>query len=173
MAVQWGNVAEWLAATFTGFAFLVTLILLRQEMHARAATEQDRRREDAERVAAWWHFGESMGSSEDEVVINVRNAGDTPVYDAVVFIGPAIEPIPYPSRNAIDVHIGIIPPEETAKEAIPARTVELDIESEEPDEHGFYRGGFIELAFTDSSGRFWRRNRRGQLEQRKGRSLDS
>lgn len=168
-----GTASDILGAIGTVGAFGVALWLLRGELVARRLHDEDRRRRDARMVAAWWD--DEVGPDGFRVWVAVRNAGETPIYETVILVGPAIQPAPYPEPygGAVGVHFGMIPPGDTAAKDIPVSSVELDIESEIPDQDGFYRGGWVELVFTDSDGRHWRRTRTGELVPRKSRSITS
>ena len=170
--MAWGNVPEWLAAVGTLGAFGVALWLLGRQLATYRASEDDRKLRDARRVATWWEEFRDPNSNF-KVRANVRNAGESPIYDTAVFLGPAVGTEGRPPPDKVTLHFGTVAPGNTSTIAIEASMVELDIETEVSDEDGFFRGGWIEVVFTDSAGRYWRRDRKGQLIERKDRSMDS
>lgn len=167
---DWGNVPEWIAAVGSLGALAVALWLLGAQLRTYRTSEQDRIQSDATRVSAWW----STPEIAPVVSVHIRNAGDNPVYDCVVFLGPSRQPPPDSSRtDSWDFHFPIVPAGETLTKSVPSEHFILESQDHLPDQHGFFRGAWVEIVFTDSAGRFWSRKRDGQLVKRKGPSMDS
>ncbi len=184
--VEWGTLPEWLAAVGTLGAFGVALWLLGAQLRTYRASEHDRIQSDATRISAWWSLPESVeiGLRErirtrraperrHEVTVHVRNSSDNPVYDCIVYLGPTRQPNPGGREDAWDFHFPIVPGGHTMRASTPSEYFVLEPQDHLPDDAGFYRGPWIEIVFTDSAGRHWRRTRRRGLVQRKGPSVDS
>jgi hypothetical protein len=73
---DWGTVPDWLAAVGTLLAFAVALRLLFKELDARRENEEDRRREQASRVAAW---ARPVGAGPNDHAMMLRNNSEQPV----------------------------------------------------------------------------------------------
>lgn len=77
--VDWGSVPDWVTASATGLGFLGALVLLRRQLVAYRAGEEDRRREHAVGVGAWVDL-----DNYANLVLHVRNDGRAPIYDCFV-----------------------------------------------------------------------------------------
>jgi hypothetical protein len=95
--LQWGNVAEWAAALFTGAAFFVTYRLLRHEAGVRQSEEERLRRQQAEKVVVWtvgFNYMHYVGDGQGGVVrrpgnprgvdVRLQNLSSEPVYALIV-----------------------------------------------------------------------------------------
>lgn len=184
--VEWGNVPEWVAAVGTLGAFGVALWLLGAQLGTYRASEQDRIQGDAIRISAWWSLPQSIkiGLRErirtrraperrHEVTVHLRNSSDNPVYDCIVYLGPTRQPTPGGREDAWDFHFPVLPGGQTLTRSAPSDYFILEPQDHLPDEAGFYRGPWVEIVFTDSAGRHWRRTKRGRVVQRKGASVSS
>ncbi len=186
--VDLDNVPEWMAAIGSVSAAAVALWLLYVQLRIYRTSEQDRIQRDATRVSVWWSYPGVEGEKRvgrfrrkrikvqqyAEVAVNVRNSGENPVYDCIVYLGPSREPPVEGGReDAWDFHFRIVPAGETLTMSAPREYFVLEPQDHEPDEHGFYKGAWVEMVFTDSAGRHWRRTKRGELVQRKGPSVES
>jgi hypothetical protein len=193
--VDWGSIPEWVAAVGTVGAFAIALWLLGAQLRTYRASEQNRIQRDATRVSAWWSTSESMEvglrerlatrrAPEHLVTVHIRNSGENPIYDCIVYLGPTREPPPgVPTRepppggggreDAWDFHFPIVPGGQTLTASTPSAYFTLEPQDHWPDEQGFYRGPWVEVVFTDSAGRHWRRTKRGQLTQRESPSVES
>jgi hypothetical protein len=92
---DWGTVPDWLAAVGTLAAFAVALRLLAKELAARREQEEDRRREQASRVACWLEIVEdpdwpprhwAPDKPVRAVAAVLQNGSEEPVYDCRVHI---------------------------------------------------------------------------------------
>lgn len=184
--INWGSVPEWAAALGTLGALTVALWLLGGQLRTYRASEEDRVQRDASRISAWWSLPESIEiglrkriatrrapERRHEVTIHVRISSDNPVYDCIVYLGPTRQPTPGGREDAWDFHFPIVPGGHTLTRSTPSEYLVLEPQDHLPDESGFYRGPWVEIVFTDSTGRHWRRSRRGQLVQRAGPAVDS
>ena len=93
---EWGTVPDWVTAFGTLAAFAVALWLLAKELTARREYEEDRRREQASRVACWVGMVEQEPgrrlmpeiAGEFPLVVGavLHNGSEEPVYDCRVHL---------------------------------------------------------------------------------------
>jgi hypothetical protein len=135
-------VADWLAAVGTLLAFVVALRLLFKELAARREVEEDRRREQARRVAIWTQSDPAPGPSASYAIV-MNNSSEEPV-SAITFV---MEHPDEPGRVIREKSWDLLPPGRhrgrVTREA--------------------YLPGPITLSFTDAAGRRWKRYRDGRL----------
>jgi hypothetical protein len=85
-----GNGADWVTAFGTLAAFAVALQLLAKELAARREVEEDRRREQARRVAAWTlPAGRAPKVSH---VLFMHNGSEEPIYEITLAMENPDEP---------------------------------------------------------------------------------
>jgi hypothetical protein len=142
--IDWGNAPQWLSAAGTVGALWIALILLRNEM-------RDRRVQHARQVAAW------LERDGDKVVAKAKNAGETSIENAVAFVGGAYRVGPYKEE------IGVIPPKETREWVAPASWKDLTQGVMEKQLRNPPVSAYVVLAFTDSAGNHWFRDRDGRM----------
>jgi hypothetical protein len=157
---DWGTVPDWLAAIGTLLAFAVALGLFRKEQKARREYEEDRRREQASRVACW------VGMVEDpslprapwasdrplRVVAAVLNNGsEEPIYDCRVHLelDPAGTGTFWNGDRRLTLAERVVPP---GRIQYPLRLSHAD----PPDVSAW-------MIFTDAAGRRWERHPDGRL----------
>jgi len=166
---EWGTVPDWVTAFGTLAAFAVALRLLAKELAARREVEQDRRREQASRVACWVQLVEDkdqppMPWAPDRparvVAAVLQNGSEEPVYDCRVHleIDPAAE------GTFLKVVDGDFQKGErrlTLKErTLPPGRIQHPLSLGRADIP--YVSTW--MTFTDAAGRRWTRHPRGQLE---------
>lgn len=146
--IQWGTLPEWVAALGTVGAFSVALLLLGRQMAALRASEEDRRKRQAFNVGAWWEPIKNGHIYR----FHVRNANPTPIYSCLVILRAVYKPV---GAAIMSISVPVVAPNDTAIEDRPAAEIH-------PDD---VRGASVELGFTDSDGRHWRRHRDGTLAE--------
>jgi hypothetical protein len=133
---------DWIAALGTVGAFWATFALLRKEQKARREAEEERRREQASRVAIWTQSVPAPGPSTTYFIV-MRNNSEEPV-SAITFV---MEHPDQPGRVIREDSWDLLPP---GRHPGPATTEE-------------YLPGPITLSFTDAAGRRWTRYPDGLL----------
>jgi hypothetical protein len=135
-----GTIPDWIAALGTVFAFFVALGLLTKELAARREAEDDRRSEQARRVAAW-----TLPGPVPEIthVLVMHNGSEEPVYAITLIMEDQDKPGSVTRKDFWDY----LPPEERSKES----------------SGSVGRPGPITLSFTDAAGRRWTRYPDGRL----------
>lgn len=158
-----GTIPDWLAAFGTLAAFGVALTLLAKELAERREYLEDRRRDQAGRVAAWPEL-EIQSGQPSRYVIVLRNGSEEPVYDVKVTLVAKDSPFasdPESVRNEdgsfkeagpISLSEEILPPGEPVRYPIPSGLLP----------HAYTSPG---LSFTDSRDRRWKRYPKGRLEE--------
>jgi hypothetical protein len=133
--VDLGALPDWIAAIGTVLAFWVALVVF-------IVALKDRRRQQAAQVAAWLERG------EDETSLHIINSSDVPIYNVradVKLLGQ--------SRNFYLPVLGPRADEILVKVPMPGgRQVSEKFAN-------------VEVFFTDSSGKRWRRREDGKLSQ--------
>jgi hypothetical protein len=166
---DWGTVPDWLAAVGTLAAFAVAFRLLAKELTARREYEEDRRRQQASRVASWVGVVEdpdlalSPWASETgtrRVAAVLHNGSEEPVYDCRVHleIDPAaegsfskvVDGAFQKGERRLTLDDRTLPP---GRIHVPLSLGRADI----PHVSTW-------MTFTDASGRRWTRHPKGQLE---------
>jgi hypothetical protein len=140
-----GTVPDWLAAVGTFLAFAVALRLLFKELAARREVEEDRRREQASRVAIWTQSVPAPGPSATYAIV-MNNSSEEPV-SAITFVMYHPDE---PERVIREDSWDLLPP---GRHPGPATTET-------------YLPGPIRLSFTDAAGRRWTRYPNGRLVER-------
>jgi hypothetical protein len=137
---EWGTVPDWVSAFGTLAAFAVALRLLAKELAARREAEDDRRSEQARRVAVWALWA---GVRPPRHTLMVRNNSEEPV-SAVSIV---MEHPHKPGMVTREESLQLVPPGWNAEEGGPRD----------------HPPGPITLRFTDAAGRFWTRWPDGRL----------
>ena len=135
------------AAVGTVGAFILGFVLLRREQHRDAETAEDERRSQAARVSAWVKMYRRTDGAR-ELAFHVHNASDMPIYEVEL-------PLPGPDGRAAEADaefIGLVPPGQTIRRPAPKDWSRTYVQPEP-----------VEIEFTDSAGREWRRNEQGTL----------
>lgn len=160
--MDWKSIPDWLSAlsslgalAFAAIAAIAAMRVYRIESsrdeanaELRRKQEADERRTQAALVSAWW------GHDERHWGVFVRNASETPVYDAKFSVLDVHDP------NASErFDLAVVPP---ASE--PALHT-AEVRGRHP-EHCR-----VEVTFTDAAGRRWIRDRQGQLHELGNRVL--
>lgn len=144
---DWGAVPDWVEALGTIGAFSITLLLLNGEIKARREMDEERLYRDARRVSTYVVRNKPDRADTNVMFIaRVHNAGEMPIYDTTVFVGPFED---HPEEK--EPHfVGVVSPD---------RTAGVELEGRLGDEH------FVDVVFTDSAGREWHRSGEGALER--------
>jgi hypothetical protein len=133
------------AAIGTVGAFVTGFVLLRREQYREADRTEDERRSQAARVSAWVEMYR-RNDGVRELAFHVHNASDMPIYDVEL-------PMPSPTGEEPDSEfIGLVPPGQTIRRAAPREWSRSYVQPEP-----------VEIEFTDSAGRAWRRDESGKL----------
>jgi hypothetical protein len=138
-------VPDWLAAIGTIAAFFVALRVLAKELEARREQAEDRRREQASRVAIWTQSVPQPGPSTTYAIV-MRNNSEEPV-SAITF---SMEHPDEPGMVTREETWDLLPP---GRHPGPATSQAL-------------LPGPITLSFTDGAGRRWTRYPDGRLVER-------
>ncbi len=140
--IDWGTAPEWVAAIGTTGALIVALLVLKGELGQRHEQEQERRRDQASRVAAWLEYESVDVTGVELPMVLMKNASESPVFMTEVLVhAPA-------GFDHGDCTVGAksLPPNHTTRLRLP------------PGEWLFGR-----LWFTDAAGRHWQRHAGGLL----------
>lgn len=135
--VAFGTIPDWIAAIGTTLAFLVAFTVLLLDL-------KERHRRQASQVAAWFERGES------DVILHVVNSSDVPVYNVRIipqFLGQAYDVIIYPLAGPKADYMPLRIPLPGSQQV-----------------SNKYLG--VQMLFTDSSGRQWKRAISGKLNRR-------
>ena len=142
MDIAFGTLPDWVAAVGTAGALLAAVLLLRDDRRVRRAQDDDKTREQAQRIGTW-----ITTPDFSEYVINIRNASDLPIFNVTVEFGtPAGHELWSEQTSWITLPPGESETAPVAAEASPTGAVIL---------YG--------TTFTDSAGRSWRRGAAGDL----------
>lgn len=142
MEIAYGSLPDWVAALGTAGALVAAVLLLRDDRRVRRSQDEERNREQAERIGTW-----IAASGSDSYVINLRNASDLPIYNVTVEFGT---PAGHDSWASATSWITMPPGEtETAQVAVAASPTGAVV--------------LYGTSFTDSAGRSWRRDASGTL----------
>jgi hypothetical protein len=158
---EWGTVPDWVTAFGTLAAFAVALRLLAKELTARREYEEDRRREQASRVACWVGvvvedpysppapWASEIGTPKVAAVLN--NGSEEPVYYCRVHLelDPAGIGTFWEGDRRLTLAERVVPP---GRMEYPLRLSDAD----PPDVSAW-------MTFTDGAGRRWTRHPDGRL----------
>lgn len=148
--IQWGNVAEWIAALAALFGFVGAFVLLKRQLKTYEAEHEDRIRRLAEGVSVWSRRTPGPDGSTIEVAVFAKNAGQGPVYRAAIRVMHQGAPV--------IGDFGTLAPGETRHTTLGVPSVlQLITDTTDPP---------VEIYFTDGAGRHWLRDFSGDLEQR-------
>ncbi|MQA10742.1 MAG: hypothetical protein GEU98_19745 [Pseudonocardiaceae bacterium] len=154
------QIATWVqavgsAGSLLGFAAYVWIMLLN-----RRDSDEVKREEQAQKVAAWLDAG-SRHDSEAEYVVCVHNGGAAPVFKC-----QSVVTVPGDESDERANYLHVVPPGVTAVHPFPIDVGELD-------EDSLYSSAAVPaLEFTDSYGAHWKRDDEGvlvRLDRRKAR----
>lgn len=158
LLVQWGDVSSWVSAVstiialvFAAIAAVVTRRAFGVEVQRDIDQEESRRRAQAALVSAWWG---SQDASETQSGAFVRNASETPVYQATLSV-----------VNTRDVDVAqridlpVVPPS-----ADPV-FLPVPLELGAPAGANAAQDYRVAMSFTDSTGNRWIRDQRGVLSE--------
>lgn len=151
MTLDWGDVPTWIAALAATGAFIIYYRLLRSDLQTQQEAREQDRLEVPRRVNAWIE-GEEL---------YVSNTGSEPVYDVVVYVGPAGTNFDSPEYlgRFLELVWGTAAPDTVRNEKVGRQYVATATLAPFP--------SFPEVAieFTDSSGTYWRRGPRGPVRE--------
>jgi hypothetical protein len=116
----------------------------------RERAETDRLLSAARRITVWCDLATS---NDDKYVLAAHNSGDEPVYGAVVYVATGSKEHQPPA----EIVFMTLPPGQTLTADLPTEHVGTV--------PNFPFTPRVAIAFTDASGRHWRRGEDGQLEQ--------
>jgi hypothetical protein len=152
--IPWGTVPDWVAAVGTVGSLFSALYLLKHEIDERKHLRATRETEAARAVSAWCQC------EDDKHILNVRNGGEEPIYDCMVYADPlGAEALAEGRTHGLEVLFGTVPPGSTLDD--PRHNLKL-----QSDRFGFPT---VEVEFTDAQGRHWRRDSTGRIKSIKSR----
>ena len=150
----WTFTVDAVAAVATLGAVVVALVLgvfevrkFRVEADARAAEE---RRAQAEKVSAWIAMVQDRPLGGAFPHVRVSNASDEPIYSSSVILSEGAD-----GPMEVGLEIGFVPPGGSVSERLQAPDLGRRTEA-------------VTVTFRDASGRWWRRDTEGKLEERLG-----
>jgi hypothetical protein len=147
--VDWvGGVTAAVGSVAAAGALVVGAVTLRRQ------TDQTRR-EQARKISA---FVQEQPTPEHGPVVRVLNSSDQPIYDVAVITVDARTGQILSTITEFQGDVGMLPPGQY-EDTVPASAQR---ESQGPPV-------VAEVTFTDSAGRTWRRDRRGQLNEHRAR----
>ena len=163
--VDWGSVPDWFAGTGTLLALIFAFFAVRaahrtniQQGLELQAMQDDRRRSQANKVAAWMIYGDEDGTR----YLCVKNGSDLPVFGVLLFTGVAdLSHSDDPAGATPEIiwhhqRIRAIPPGDTRLDL-------QDVDAMPVDDPSTADGFLIALVFLDCEGTTWLRNAYGQL----------
>ncbi|MEV4655565.1 hypothetical protein [Micromonospora sp. NPDC049301] len=178
-----GNTAgTWVGGLGTTGAFVAALLLYGREADRDGERNQDRRRQQAEKIAAWYGSEErpverreevfSAGPSRETAVVWrvwIRNASELPAFDVLPTLYRRDSEWTTPHRGRVfrthetlkEDHIG---PPLTVPVLPPGKTVELQVTGASTEV-----SPLVQLEFRDNAGRWWRSAKGRLLEVRRVR----
>lgn len=147
------QLATWIQAIGSAGSLIALASWVGMAVRTRRDEQEERFAREARTVATWLDEGRRHDKPDIETVVCVSNGGDTPVYDCAMTI-PSLE------RQGKDatLELNVIPPRTIITPPAP------DDVHWVPQDDTFTAGVAPELEFTDSSGRRWRRDRWGVLD---------
>ena len=163
--LQWGDVATWAAALFTGGSLIGAVVVLRLQARQLSLQRQDlkdreelQRQDQARHVSAWAGGISASSDGLPTVVVEYRNGSEEPVYEAAVFVKSSWGPSP----NVAPHPVGLIPPGQQPGRVVIQVALHLDV------------GGLpandpkrtwppVVMTFRDSTGQWWKRDEHGSL----------
>jgi hypothetical protein len=156
--VQWGDTATWLGSAATSIALLLTYRLLSLTRREQRSAREEERRSQARKVSAWCErVDPAAADGPDSVVLRLQNASDEPIYGTRLAVGSdwLSDPIEY-----VEVDINyVLAPHYSKSHAAKLRVGRVDGGNPEPSPP-------VEVIFSDASGgRFWHRDRYGELTE--------
>lgn len=84
MTVAWGTAPDWIAAVGTAGALGGAVWLLRVELGRRREEVEDRKRAQAQLVAAWVERADNHRNDESDYHVRIINRSDLPLYQAML-----------------------------------------------------------------------------------------
>ena len=175
---DWGSVPDWLAGVGAVLALMFAALAvravrhtnrqqaiqleqqaeqLRQQARQLAGMEESRRREQAEKVAAW--------ISIDESLLEIKNTAESPVYDVHIYVMGTAS---LTSDGAIEGPSEYLFLELVRPSAEPIRRSLIDALM---GSDGLMLTGRVAITFRDAAGLMWERDALGNLRQHTSRSL--
>jgi hypothetical protein len=154
--VQWGDVATWVGGLATAAALILTYLLLRITLREQKRVQTEQRQAQARLVSAWSsHIRRSGGNDQYSVTVTLQNNSDEPIYGlrAAVGTGWSIN-----DRSFKEIELIYVMPPKSDQE----RPTSMLFDQNPADSHGSLP---VELIFSDAAGRFWHRDRNGELTQ--------
>lgn len=145
--VEFGNLADWAAAVFTGAAFLIGWLVLKHEQDARKANEQEAAKLHARSIAV-----EARMYGKEAVIVDVRNSGVAPVHNVLARIYYMVDG--KEAAGPIRVNFGVLVPNHPKNSRQP-----LD----PPGTH--YSVTNSEVLFMDVNGHYWTKTQQGVLTE--------
>lgn len=159
--VQWGDLAAWAAALLTGVSLILALRLLFIQRRDLSDREEDRRKDQARRVAAWC-VSQSTSTGLADLTVRYRNGSDEPIYDAAVFVKSTWGP----GSSVKRVPLGLVPPKIESEVSL---QLSVSLELNPPLYDPARNQPPVLIAFRDASGQWWLRDEHGVLAASKNR----
>jgi hypothetical protein len=166
--IDLGSLPDWLSGVGTVLAFFFGLRLLGKELQAHREADQDRRRMQARRVAAWYEerTADAEGVQRGPV-LRLENGSDEPVYIcAVLFAAPHAETWGATTHDEWRRAIGATGAINGARGAVmlpPGNAKSWELAEEE-----LTAPVPVFLMFRDTQGIAWSRSPRGVLREQSG-----
>ncbi|SDD77061.1 sugar ABC transporter substrate-binding protein [Glycomyces harbinensis] len=160
--MDWSNIPNWISSVSSMAALLFAAVAAvaarnvykiesaRDQANAelRAERESMERRDQAALVSAWWGYSSDAGRPALDWGVFIRNASETPVYDAKFSVLSLDDP-----NLGERFEMAVLPPA--------AEPVFRPIALTAPNSTEFR----VEATFTDSSGQRWIRDKQGRLHE--------
>ncbi|MES2737212.1 MAG: hypothetical protein V4672_12890 [Verrucomicrobiota bacterium] len=142
LAVQSGSVADWVAAVGTAGSLFAALYMINKERKERRRIADELPFQQALLVNAW------SESEKEGHVLFAHNGTNQPVFDVMVYASP-VDYVPHESgpSHKVEVLFGTL---------APGRLLDDKAQTEKLNSDRFGEPT-VELEFTDSAGRHWRR----------------
>lgn len=142
LAIQWGSVADWVAAVGTVGSLFAALHIIKEERKEKRKAVEDAPLLQAQLVSAWSEV------ENDQHVLFAMNGGINPIYDVMVY-GSPVDFIAHPSgpSHNVEVLFGTIAPGKTLDEKGQSDRLKCDRFGEPS----------VEIEFTDVHERHWKR----------------
>jgi len=153
---QWGDVATWVGGIATAVALILTYWLLRITLREQRRLQTEQRQAQARLVSAWSsQIQRAADGPRYSVTVTLKNNSDEPIYGLRAAVGPGWSAS---DRSYTELDLVYVMPPKSHKD----EEVSIQLHRQPADAAESLP---VELIFSDTAGRFWHRDRNGELTQ--------
>jgi hypothetical protein len=158
---QWGDIATWVGGIATAAALILTYWLLRITLREQRRLQTEQRQAQARLVSAWAsQIERTADGPRYSVTVTLKNNSDEPIYGLRAAVGPGWSARDR-SYTELDL-VYVMPPKSHKDEEV---SIQLHRHPADAAESLPVESLPVELIFSDTAGRFWHRDRNGELTQ--------